>query len=403
MSAWHARPVDIFQPAEIGPIRVRNRVIKAATYEGMSPGGIASPALVSFHRRLAQGGVGLTTVAYCAVSEHGRTFANQLWLRPESYARLRELTDGVHAEGGAVSLQLAHAGMFSKLRRADGGAPRGPSLAINAYGTSAGLPFARAMSERDVQGVIDDFARSAETAVELGFDAVELHMGHGYLLSQFLSPASNRRRDSWGGSLENRMRLPLAVARRVREAVGDRIAIVAKTNLSDGFAGGLDIDESVEVARAIEASGDVDLIVPSGGFTSKTPFYLLRGGLPLAQMAAAQPEWMASLAMRVLGRAIIDRYPFEEAFFLPLARRLRSAVRMPVALLGGLVSREALQLARDEGFDFVVLGRALIADPDLLLRMQRGELERTRCNACNQCVAEMDLGGVRCVLDGPRA
>jgi 2,4-dienoyl-CoA reductase-like NADH-dependent reductase (Old Yellow Enzyme family) len=394
--------VDIFEPATIGRVRVRNRVIKAATFEGMSPSGIASGALVAFHQRLARGGVGLTTVAYCAVSEHARTFPNQLWLRPESCSVLRDLVQAVHAEGGAAALQLAHAGMFSKLRGAGGRAPRGASFAWNAYGASAGLPFARAMDERDVQGVIDDFARSAGAAAELGFDAVELHFGHGYLLSQFLSPATNRRRDEWGGSPENRRRLPLAVAERVRRAVGDRIAVVVKTNSSDGFAGGLDVDEAVEVARAIEASGHVDLIVPSGGFTSKTPFYLLRGGLPLARMAAAQPDLLSRTAMRVLGRAIVRPFPFEEAFFLPLARRMRAAVRMPLALLGGLVSRETIGRAREEGFDFVALGRALIADPDLVVRMQRGELERTRCNACNECVAEMDLGGVRCVLDGPR-
>lgn len=391
--------MDVFEPAVIGPIRTKNRVIKAATYEGMSPGGVASRALVELHRALARGGVGMTTVAYCAVSEHARTFPNQLWLRPESRPVLRELTEAVHAEGGAAALQLAHAGMFSKMRGEGGRVPRGPSLAFNAYGAAAGLPIARAMDERDVAQVIDDFGRSAELAAELGFDAVELHLGHGYLLSQFLSPATNRRRDAFGGSLENRMRLPLAVAARVRRAVGDRLAIVAKVNLSDGFEGGLDVDGAVEVARAIEASGDVDLLVPSGGFTSRTPFFLLRGGLPLARMAAAQPDRLSSLAMRFLGGAIIDAYPFEEAFFLSLARRLRAAVRMPVALLGGLVSLDTLRLAREEGFDFVVLGRALVADPELVVRMQRGELERTRCTACNECVAEMDLGGVRCVLD----
>ncbi len=394
--------VDVFEPAALGPIGLRNRVIKAATYEGMSPGGIASPALVSFHRRLAAGGVGLTTVAYCAVSEEGRTFADQLWLRSESRPVLRELRDAVHGEGGAVSLQLAHAGMFSKVRGPGGRAPRGPSRAFNAYGSAAGLPIAGAMDERDIVKVVDDFARAAVTAAEIGFDALELHLGHGYLLSQFLSPAINRRRDRWGGSLDNRMRLPLAVAAKVREEVGGSVAILAKTNLSDGFEGGLSIEEAIDVARAIEASGHVDALVPSGGFTSRTPFYLLRGGLPLARMAAAQPDLLSRLGMRVLGGAIVGRYEFEEAFFLPLARRVRAAVKMPVALLGGLVSLDNVGTARREGFDFVVLGRALIADPDLVLRMQRGELERTRCDACNECVAEMDLGGVRCVLDSPR-
>jgi 2,4-dienoyl-CoA reductase-like NADH-dependent reductase (Old Yellow Enzyme family) len=391
--------MDVFAPAMLGPVELRNRVIKAATYEGMSPGGVASDALVSFHRRLAEGGVGLNTVAYCAVSEAGRTFADQLHLNAPSRDRLFELTRAVHGAGGRASLQLSHAGMFSKVRGPGGRAPRGPSLSFNAYGISAGLPRARAMTETDIAAVIDDFGRAAETAAHLGFDAVEVHLGHGYLLSQFLSPATNRRRDRYGGNLVNRLRLPLAVVARVRAAVGAEIAVIAKTNLDDGFPGGLGIEDACEVAAALEASGAVDLLIPSGGFTSRSPFYLLRGGLPLTEMANAQSDWLAALALRVLGRAIVRAHPFSEAFFAPLARRVRARVKMPVALLGGLVSRENLARARAAGFDFAVLGRALIADPDLVARMARGALERTRCDACNLCIAEMDRGGVRCVLD----
>lgn len=390
--------MDVFEPARLGALTLRNRVIKAATYEGMSPGGVASTALIDHHRRLAQGGVGLSTVAYCAISDAGRTFEDQLRLVPESRAALRELARGVHADGGRVALQLSHAGTFSKVRGEGGRAPRGPSLAWNSYGLSAGVPVARAMSDDEIHETVDAFGRAAAVAAELGFDAVEIHLGHGYLLSQFLSPATNRREDDWGGSIENRLRLPLAVLERVRREVGGGVAILAKTNLADGFAGGLEIDEALEVARAIERAGHVDLLVPSGGFTSKSPFYLLRGGLPVAKMAAAQKDPLARLAMRWIGGAILDRYDFEESFFLPLARRLRGALTMPVALLGGLVSRASLATAREEGFDFVVLGRALIADPDLVVRMQRGEVDRSRCNACNECVAEMDRGGVRCVL-----
>lgn len=390
---------DVFEPATLGPLRLQSRVIKAATFEGMSPGGVASDALVRLHTRIAEGGVGLTTVAYCAVHESGRTFANQLVLGEESRRVLGELARRVHDAGGRASLQLGHAGFFSKLRGPGGRAPRGPSTTFNAYGVSAGLPLARAMDQSDIDAVIEAFGRAASTAVEIGFDAVEVHLGHGYLLSQFLSPLSNRRDDAWGGDAERRRALPLAVLARVRAAVGRDRAVLAKTNLADGFEGGLEIAESIAIARAIEASGHVDLLVPSGGFTSKTPFYLLRGGLPLARMAAAQSDLLARVSMRWLGGLIIDRYDFEEAFFLPLARQLRAAVTMPVALLGGLVSRTAIEGARAEGFDFVVLGRALLADPDLVLRMRRGELERSRCNACNECIAEMDLGGVRCVLD----
>jgi 2,4-dienoyl-CoA reductase-like NADH-dependent reductase (Old Yellow Enzyme family) len=391
--------MDVFEPARLGTLTLRNRVIKAATYEGMSPGGVATSALVEHHRTLARGGVGMTTVAYCSVSDSGRTFEDQLRLTPQSCAKLRELVRGVHEDGGRVALQLSHAGYFSKVRGEGGRAPRGPSFAWNSYGLSAGVPFAPAMEVGDILATVDAFGRAATTAAEIGFDAVEIHLGHGYLLSQFLSPATNQRKDEWGGSMDNRLRLPLAVLERVRRAVGGGVAIVAKTNLADGFSGGLEIDGAVEIAQAIARSGYVDLLVPSGGFTSKSPFYLLRGGLPVAKMAAAQKDPLARLAMRWIGGAILEKYDFEEAFFLTLAKRLRAALTMPVALLGGLVSRAGLATAREAGFDFVVLGRALIADPDLVLRMQRGELERSRCNACNECVAEMDRGGVRCTLD----
>ncbi|MBN8613425.1 MAG: NADH:flavin oxidoreductase [Deltaproteobacteria bacterium] len=394
---------DVFAPATLGPLRLQSRVIKAATFEGMSPRGVATEELVTLHERLAKNGVGLTTVAYCAVDDHGRTFTNQLGLGESSREVLRGLVRRVHDAGGAVSIQLGHAGFFSKVRGSDGRGPRGPSFALNAYGVSSGLPFARAMTERDIEDVLAAFGRAAEIVCELGFDAVEVHLGHGYLLSQFLSPATNRRDDAWGGEPERRRALPLAVLARVRRAVGRERVVIAKNNLSDGFTGGLEIEESIEIARAIERSGDVDLIVPSGGFTSRTPFFLLRGGLPLARMAAAQDDPLARVSMRVLGGAILDRYDFEEAFFRPLALRLRAAVSMPIALLGGLVSKVEIERVRTDGFDFAVLGRALLADPDLVVRMRDGELERSRCNACNECIAEMDLGGLRCVLDGPRA
>jgi len=243
-------------------------------------------------------------------------------------------------------------------------------------------------------------------AVEAGFDAVELHLGHGYLLSQFLSPATNKRRDAYGGSVANRLRFPLEVVRRVREAVGNEVALLAKTNLRDGFRGGLEVVDAIAVARALEAEG-VDALVLSGGFTSRTPFYLFRGAAPLAEMIEVEKSRLQRLVLRLVGRSVIRAYPFEEMFFLPLAREVRRAVRMPLVLLGGLLSLASLEQAMAEGFEFVAMGRALIADPDLVARMQRGEATRSRCISCNKCVAEMDRpAGVRCVLDSssvPRA
>jgi 2,4-dienoyl-CoA reductase-like NADH-dependent reductase (Old Yellow Enzyme family) len=396
----YRRVVDALEPAQLGPLTLRNRILKAATYEGMSPGGRPSAALVEHHRALARGGVGLTTVAYAAVASEGRTFPDQLLLVPEHRDGLRRLTDAVHEAQGRVAIQLGHAGFFSKLRGPDG-PPRGPSWTLNRYGLASGLPLAPPMAPRHIAEVLDQFAAAADEAVAAGFDAIELHMGHGYLLSQFLSPATNRRRDAWGGDEARRRALPLAVARRVREVVGPGVAVLAKVNLHDGFAGGVDPDSCARLIAALGPAG-VDAAVLSGGFTSRTPFFLLRGGRPLREMIAVERNPVQRLALRWLGGAIIREHPFEELFFLELARRVRAATSVPLVLLGGVVGRDGLVRARAEGFEFVAMGRALLADPDLVVRMARGEASRTRCTACNRCVAEMDDGGVRCWLDGPR-
>ncbi len=398
MTVTSAHPA--FTPARLGPLLLRNRIIKAATYEGMSPGGVPSDALVRHHRTLAVGGVAMTTVAYCAVTPDGRTFAEQMHLHDGIVPALRRITDAVHGEGAAVSLQLGHCGTFSRNTALQGRAPAGPSFCVNAYGITAGRPFGRAMSEKDIGHVIDAFGDAAERAAAAGFDAVELHLGHGYLLSQFLCPATNRRRDRFGGSLENRLRFPLAIVERVRARVGGRLAVLAKINLRDGFRGGLELPEAVGVAKALETAG-IDAIVPSGGFTSRTPFYLFRGRRPLAEMIAVEKSRLQRVVLRTLGARVIREYPFEELFFLSLAREIRRAVRVPLVLLGGALSLANLDTAMAEGFEFVAMGRALIADPDLVARMQRGEATRSRCTSCNACVAEMDRSGVRCVLDGP--
>jgi 2,4-dienoyl-CoA reductase-like NADH-dependent reductase (Old Yellow Enzyme family) len=384
-------------PARLGSLALRNRIIKTATYEGMTPHGAPSPALVRHHVDLARGGVGMTTVAYCAVSRSGRTFAEQMWMREEIVPALRELTDAVHAEGAAVSLQLGHCGYFSRNTELPGRRSLGPSRLLNEYGLLSGIPFSRAMTEEDLVTTARDFAGAAERAQRSGFDAVEVHLGHGYLLSQFLSPATNKRRDRYGGSLENRLRFPLEVLAAVRSVVGKGLPIIVKTNLRDGFRGGLELEEAVVVCEALEAAG-VDAIELTGGFTSRTPFYLFRGKAPLKEMIEVEKSRLHRVALRLFGRTAIRDYPFEELYFLPLARSIREKVRVPLILLGGCLSTASLETAMREGFDFVAMGRALIADPDLVARMADGRAERSRCNSCNKCVAEMDRGGVRCVL-----
>ncbi len=398
-SAPDRRPMleRALSPASLGPLRLRNRIVKTATYEGMTPHGAPSPALSRHHVELARGGVGLTTVAYCAVSPDGRTFAEQMWMREEIVPALADLTRDVHAEGALVSLQLGHCGYFSRNTELPGRRSLGPSRLVNQYGLLSGVPLSREMTEADLARTADDYASAASRAERAGFDAVEVHFGHGYLLSQFLSPATNRRTDRFGGSLENRLRFPLAVLEAVRSRVSTRLAVIVKTNLSDGFRGGLEIDEAVAVCEALERAG-VDAIELTGGFTSRTPFYLFRGRAPLKEMIEVEKSRLQRIALRLFGRTAIRDYPFEELYFLPLARRVRERVQLPLILLGGCLSTSSLETAMREGFDFVAMGRALIADPDLVRRFAAGTAERSRCTSCNKCVAEMDRAGVRCVL-----
>jgi len=395
-----ARPLlaKALSPAMLGRVELRNRIIKTATYEGMTPGGTPSDALVRHHVELARGGVGMTTVAYCAVSPDGRTFAEQMWMRDAIVPALSALVSAVHVEGARVSLQLGHCGYFSRNTELPGRRSLGPSRLLNEYGLLSGIPFSRAMDERELAATAADYAAAAACAKSAGFDAVEIHFGHGYLLSQFLSPATNRRTDQYGGSLENRLRFPLAVLDAVRARVGGGMPIVAKTNLRDGFRGGLELDEAVSVCEALERAG-IDAIELTGGFTSRTPFYLFRGKAPIKEMIEVEKSRLHRMALRLFGRRVMRDYPFEELFFLPLAKKIRERVRVPLILLGGCLSTANLETAMSEGFDFVAMGRALIADPDLVARMTDGRAERSRCTSCNRCVAEMDRGGVRCVLD----
>jgi 2,4-dienoyl-CoA reductase-like NADH-dependent reductase (Old Yellow Enzyme family) len=187
------------------------------------------------------------------------------------------------------------------------------------------------------------------------------------------------------------------VVHAVRQEVGDGVPVFCKVNLSDGFRGGLEIEESVQVAKALESAG-VDALVLSGGFTSKTPFYLMRGEVPLKEMIRAERQFQHKAAFAIFGRFIIGKYKFEENFFLPLARRIRQAVKLPLAYLGGVVSAGGIDQIMQEGFDMVTIGRALIHDPDFLQGVAKDPGHVSQCNHCNICVAEMDRHGIKCAL-----
>jgi len=385
----------LFEPFKLGPVTIPNRIIKAATFEGMTPDAAPSRALLTYHRMHAVGGVGLTTVSYCSASSEGRTYRHQMWMRQQIVPALRVMTDALHDQGTAVGLQLGHAGWFANPK-----ATREPNLGPSRKFSPYALAFSKALTESDLRRLVDDYASSARLACDAGFDAIEVHVGHGYLLSQFLSPWTNRRRDQWGGSLDNRARFPREVLVAVKEAVGDRAAVWAKLNMEDGFKGGLTLDEGIEVARMIDRDGSVDAIQPTVGFTARTPMWLLRGDVPLKQMVELERDRVRRTGMRMFAPFLMHTHPFTEAYLKPMTDRVREAVTTPVMLLGGVTRKDTAERAVADGYVAVAMARALLAEPDLPNRWQAGdESAGSRCIHCNACVTEMDRQGTRCVLD----
>ncbi len=384
-----------FQKRIIGSTILKNAFIKTATFEGMYDNGIPNQKLIDHHVSMAKGKVALTTVSYGAVSPDARTFKTQMYIHPESLEKLKELADAVHNAGGKVSIQLTHCGYFSK--NTDQKRPLAPSRVFNEYGCMSGIMFSKAMTSEDLRKVSDDFANAAMALKNIGFDAVELHMGHGYLLSQFLCPWTNKRKDEYGGTIENRARYPLQVFNNIKDKVGKDFPVLVKLNLSDGFKGGFTLDESVYVSQELEKAG-CDALVLSGGFTSKTPFYLMRGGIPLKGMIQNGTSLAEKFTMALFGPFIIKKYKFEPNFFLEQAKVIRKAVKMPLVYLGGVDSAQGIEEVMKEGFDLIAIGRALIHDPDFLIKIEKGSITKSGCTRCNQCVVEMDRGGVRCVL-----
>jgi len=370
-------------------------VVRAGCFEGLSAHGEVSERLIEHHRRVAAGGVGMTTLSYCSVSCDGRAFGHELWMRPDLLPGLRRFADAVHAEGAAASIQLGHCGFFAA-PRVIGRRPLGASRKLCLFR----LSYCRSMTEADIEEKTQDFVRAALLAREAGFDAVELHAGHGYLLSQFLSPWTNRRDDRYGGSMRNRLRFPVQVVTRVREALGDGFPVLVKMNQRDGMKGGLELDEAVEAAVAFEAAG-ARALVPSCGFTARTPLYMLRGDVPTLEFARAQEKLVTKIGMAMFGRMLVQRYPYTPRFLLEGARRIRDAVDIPVGYIGGVESLQEMDELVAEGFGFVQVGRATIRDPEFVRHLASGVLTGTDCDHCNRCIASMSVDGVRCYCEEP--
>jgi 2,4-dienoyl-CoA reductase-like NADH-dependent reductase (Old Yellow Enzyme family) len=387
---------DVFGEAKLGPVTLRNRIIKAATFEASTPDSLVTDDLITYHRLPAAGGVGMTTVAYCAVSPGGRTDGWQLWMRPEAVPGLRRLTDAIHAEGAAISAQIGHAGPVANART-----NKAKAFAPVRFFNPLSMRFAKKASSQDIDDITKAHANAARLAIESGFDAVEIHLGHNYLASSFLSPLINRRTDEYGGSLSNRAKVARGLVTAVRQAVGDRIAVTAKLNMSDGVRGGISLEESLQTAKWLEEDGGLDALELTAGSSLLNPLYLFRGDAPIKEFAGAfKPplRW----GIRMTGKKFLREYPYREAYLIDQAKQFRAELKMPLILLGGITNRETMDLAMAEGFDFIAMGRALLAEPDLINRIKddgAAHSVRSACTHCNKCMATI-YSHTHCVVTG---
>jgi len=358
----------LFEETRINGVPLRNRFVRSATWEGMADQhGGATNQLVELMGELASGGVGLIITGHAYVSREGQAGPRQLGI----YSRdlipgLAEMARMVHNRGGKIVVQLAHAGIQAA-HRLTGMEPMGPSPL-----DTQGVP-GRAMSVEEIQAVVRAFGAAASRAVEAGFDGVQIHAAHGYLLSQFLSPHFNHREDMYGGSVENRARALLEVLAEARKAIGPDKLLLVKMNSEDFLPRGLSVEDSIRVAEMLAASG-VDAIEVSGG------------------MRLAGPQFMPSR----LG----IKEERQEAYFKDSARAIRERTGVPVILVGGIRSFQVAERMVGEGFaDYISMSRPFIREPWLVNRWKGGDLRKAFCLSDNQCFGPAQAGeGIYCVV-----
>ncbi len=387
---------DCLKPANINGLTLKNRLIKAATFEGKSKGGHPSPELIQFHKRIAEGGIGMTTIAYCAAEGDGRINEDMMYMDEYIRPEMESFIDTLHQAGTKVSGQLSHCGNFSKNANFKGKRPMGPSAGLNNLGLVYGLPFAGAMSVGQIKERVEVYRRSAAFMKSVGFDAIEIHFGHGYGISQFISPKTNHRKDEYGGSLTNRMRFPLECLAAVREAVGDDFPLLGKISMSDGVKGGVSYEDSIEIAKMLDTGG-IDAIICSDGTSSMNPMKLFHGDSMVPGLVKHEKSLIMKMGIRMMGPIMFKDYPYEEMYFLENAKRIREAVRCKVVYIGGACNADSFKTLMEEGFDFVQLGRGLIFDPDLPKNLAADPNYKNGCIHCNDCATLIESSeGVAC-------
>lgn len=384
---------EIFTPYKLGPIELRNRTIRSAAFEGMGRNNGPTEELFKYHRAVAKGGIGMTTVAYAAVCRSGISFDSQLWMREEIVPELKKLTDAVHAEGAKASIQLGHCGNMTH-RRTCGQMPIGASSGFNLYSPT----FHRKMKQKDIDEVVKAYGDAVRLAMKAGFDAVEIHAGHGYLISQFLSPYTNHRHDRYGGSLDNRMNFMRECIREVVKAADGKIAVTAKLNTRDGFRGGQEVDELIEVAKELRRLG-VDAITLSGGFVSRAPQYVMRGEFPTKAIAHYLPasQWWLKICLYIGSWAVCPTVTFKHLFFMEDALKFKAAMPdYPFIYVGGVTTGEDARKVLENGFPLFQMGRAVLEDTDFVNKLKADENHCSGCEHSNFCIGRMYSKSMQC-------
>ena len=391
MTTPNVDPTEIFKPTKLGPVELRNHFIKAATSEGRSPNGKVTDELIAYHEGFAAGGIGMTTLAYCATSKRGFSAPGQILMERDSLPGLRDFTATMHAHGAKASSQLGHAGPVAT-RPLIGETPWAPSK----FFSPTSFNYCKGISKAEIQQAIREFADAAELAAEAGFDALELHFGHLYLPSSFLSGWINRRDDEYGGHIENRSRFVREIAAAVKERVGDDVAIIAKMSMTDGIPGSITLPDSLQTAQMLDADGNIDALLLTQGSSVLRQMWLFRGDVPVDGFAEHMP-FPFDVGVKLFGKKMMGDFPYEDMYMFDDARQFLDKVKnTKLILLGGLTRREHFELGNKEGFEFFEIGRALLREPDMIQKIEKQPEYRTLCDHNNYCMPSV-FGRTHCV------
>lgn len=365
----------LFETTQIKGMTLANRFVRSATWEGMADNdGFCTPKLIELMKRFAEGGVGLIITGFAFVTREGRAAPWQMGADGDAFlSRLKEMTDAVHRADGKIALQIVHGGCYSATQLT------GQEALAPSTHESGAIPRCREMTVAEISQVVAAFGESASLAKKAGYDGVQIHAAHGYLLSQFLSPYFNKRKDAYGGSIENRSRIVLETLQSVRQAVGSGFPILVKINSEDFVDGGLTVDEMLRVVELLEQAG-IDAIEMSGGTVYASGAYS---------------------AIRV---GALDT-PEKEVFYREAAARYKEKIGVPLMLVGGIRSfAVAEKLVTDGLADYISLCRPLIREPALVKRWKSGDLRKSTCISDNACFGPALKGeGLYCVREPVQA